>query len=518
MPNVREEGTRREKGSLLVVAIFGVMALILALAVAVDVARFLRLEHQAQVVADEAALGAAHYLPDTIAARRAAASFIKQRWPHYNIDDSGYAHLQDSAGNAVYAEIVNVATRTQASDSWASCTIAVSVQALFDPIFTPRWLYGNYATSGILKKTTVLAEWDDVPYPLAGPPPGSTSGDASTWAGDKAVLVGDSGACADTADVGGRGGSTANNINVCGNAAFNGGLSIDANNVDVECGGTLSAGGLNENGNGNLGEQGGDNNYTQSIDTSGPQVAFPTMPDASLNMDVVVDTDDAASPYFGWNGAETYLVATDGTRIKGGTKDVKIKLNAVTGSFELVFQNPKGDIDAASNPTMGNGVDMKFDGSVDLGAPNVDFEGTIWATQRIEIGSNNGEFRAGRAGTNGDNGGLVLYVGAAGDADGNDGTLDIQANMSQLSLTGLIVVDGNTLIDGNASNNTYAINGALWTRRADSNCGADGGFHGNNWGINYNAANFDEEFFAGPRPSEDEIRYRSNTPRARIIR
>lgn len=513
------KGLRRmEEGSLLVVAVFGLMALILALAVAVDVARFLRLEHQAQVVADEAALGAAHYLPDSAAVRRAAAHYIKQRWPYYNIDDSGYAHLSDSTGTAVYAEIVNVATSPQGSDSWASCTISVSIQAIFDPIFTPRWLYGNYATTGLFKKTTVFAEWDDVPYPIAGPPPGGSSGGSSGWAGDKAFLVGDSGPCADTAALGGRGGSNANNINICGNAAFNGGLEINANNMDIECGGSLSAGGLRENGNGNLGEQGGDNNYTQSIDTSGTQVPFPTMPDASLQMDVVVDTDAPGTPYFGWNGSETNLVATNGTKIKAGTKDLKIKLNSATGQFDLVYPNPRGDVDVANNPTMGNGVDMFFDGSVNFGAPNVDFEGTIWATQGIKIGSNNGEFRAGKRGTNGDNEGLALYVGRAGDADGNDGRLDIQANMSQLSITGLIVVDGNTLIDGNASNNTYAINGALWTRRADSHCGADGGLHGNNWGINYNNALFDEEFFAGPRPSSDDIRYRSNTPRARIIR
>lgn len=513
----------REKGSLLVVAVFGLIALILALAVAVDVARFMRLVHQAQVVADEAALGAAHYLPDTYGARSAAARFIKQRWPHYNIiaeggQFDGYAHMTDSAGQPIFAEIVNLSTKAQGADLWACCTISVSVQALFDPIFTPRWLYGNYATTGLIRSTTVFADWDDVPYPIAGPPPGGNSGSQDTYIGDFGLFIG-GGGC----DVPVK----ANNWNVCGSVYVSGtGMAINpdgdnnqGNNFGIECGGTFSSNGLDEDGKNNFGENANDGQYTTDIDSGAEAVPFPDTPN-SINYDIVIDTNDATSPAFGMTTAHAprVLTTTTGQPVMAGGQAVMFKRSA-GDTFELIYPNGAGAgsaIDIASNPALGDGVDMKIVGNLNWpgsgsnSASGKDYEGSLWVTGNVAIDANNNDFRSGRTGTQGDNHGIVFMTGH----DGDGGNLAINGNMSQLSITGLIKVDGSVAITGNASNNTYNIEGALWARSVD--CSA--GFDGNNWGINYNAAKFDVSYWSTYNKYEGEIRYRSNTPRARIIR
>lgn len=505
----------RQEGSLLLLGAVGLMMLLLAMALAVDVGRFLRLVHLAQVTVDGAALAAAQALPDTFTARRVAANYIRQRWPDPSlIDDSGYAHMWDTQGNPVYAELVNIAETFSQTDSRAKALIGVSVQARFEPIFTPRWLYGNYAISGIRRSARVEAEWDDVPYPREGLNPfGGSGGDT---VGDFALLVGGDGSC--TALING------NNIDVCGAAHFNGGTNINGNNL-IEgpgsiCGNTArwNSNGFFENGNNNFGEKNNDNKYTVPIDSTAGSVTFPAEPDSALNLatDVVLDGNLYGTYYTCGAVVDMRTAGAGSTIVKAGNQKVTVKRNCGSGGnpdlWEIYVPTGK-TIDPASNSAIagvGNGVDIRVHGSAKWSNNNTHLTGSLRTTNDLEINANNNTFKAGVAGTKGDNNGLVLYTGAGA----TEGNLKVNGNFSQLSFQGLIYVDGEAHLNGNGSNNTATINGAIWVKKASC---ANPLINGNNWGITYNAALFNPSAFGGKEPTGSTV-YRSNTPRARLIR
>ncbi len=401
-----------QRGNYLILGAFGLVILLMAAALAVDVSRKFSLEQKAQDVADAAALAGAQQLPNVALARLQCTTYI-----------------QSAAGSWYVPPDTDITIFV--SDDNRSGSVAVVVRGSWDPVLLPAWLFGDenydisrFAIAAMTLETSVKVTYEN--GTLDSPP-----------SGPYALFIGDTDA--GSSQFGEPG---ANQITIVGNAHFNHCADIGGQN-HVDSQGVFEAQCLE----GDVAELEGQK------DGSSPYAVPPILNAAAMVSDILLDISvGAQAAYYTLN---TYkpLLAKNGSVVymDDGSSPVEAKWDG--SQWTVRTGNKTVAPNAGFNTGMGNGIDLEVAGDLVLELPNSAgkfWQGSVRSTGKMSMGANNSEIRCvqkGDAVAGLDNAGLALHSGSGLP----DNSLAFDNAGNAVNVYGVLYVEGSLLWTGNMS-------------------------------------------------------------------